>query len=866
MFNWLLIFKTIQREITRHITFNSFFVLNLSLGLVGLIMINSLQDSIKLYLNDNLRNSLGGDISITSQQPITDEEQKIIKQSGDIFLSSTKKVEFFSMLNTPQSARLVNVIAIDENFPLYGTLQLLNGNKITADFSTKETQKSPRIWMLPDTRKTLGLEIGEGVSIGNAQYQIGQDISPDSTANGISIGFAPKVYVQISHLDYAYLQTRGSRINYSQLIRLKESKAAVSIAAKINDDFYQKFTNQTAPRIRTYINSNNQISNLLNRASGYISMFALIALFLSGIGAIYLYRGLITQRYTQMAIMHSLGIKKAEIFTTYTIHAFVLGATATLISLLLAFFLLPFLNQFLEGLSIGSIELQLSYKSIILGLLIGCLGSLAFCYPALQQISKVNSQSLLKFGTEIENNSPRGYIKRILPYFSVLAFILLVSIYQSSLIDGLIFLSVFSIGLIAMGLTALLLIKLCEIISRHQHRYLKIALRNIVRHRWGSMITFIVLGLGAFLLNIVPQTYQGLQHEIDASDTQNVPSLLLFDIQPEQISSLKKQIAKQQHSLASLTPMIRGRLQKIDGQAPETRHFEEQTMSRSDTQGESQNRNLFRGVNITYRSSTLPAESIFQGKAFTNNYQGQGDKQNPIEASVEDRFAKRLGIKLGSLLEFSVQGIPIYAKVVNIRKVKWNSFQPNFFIVLQPGLLEDAPQTFLATIQKTSLDNRLKLQNSIVKKFPNISIIDVTDLVKKIIDLSGKITLAITIIALFAIIVGFLVIYSISHTETKRKSNEMNLLKVLGGTQKSIYSIFIFEFGLISLLASLLGITMSIIATIAISIYLFESLWQIDGWLIIISLFLLNVLTITLTLFSARNTIEKRPHKLLQSR
>ena len=123
----------------------------------------------------------------------------------------------------------------------------------------------------------------------------------------------------------------------------------------------------------------------------------------------------------------------------------------------------------------------------------------------------------------------------------------------------------------------------------------------------------------------------------------------------------------------------------------------------------------------------------------------------PAEVSLEERFAERMGLKLGDLLTFNVHEVPIVAKVINLRKVKWNSFQPNFFILFQPGVLDDAPATYLASMGGLDKLERMNYQNLIVKEFPNVSVIDVTRTVERVLKISDQMVLALRFMAYLSI-------------------------------------------------------------------------------------------------------------------
>ena len=110
---------------------------------------------------------------------------------------------------------------------------------------------------------------------------------------------------------------------------------------------------------------------------------------------------------------------------------------------------------------------------------------------------------------------------------------------------------------------------------------------------------------------------------------------------------------------------------------------------------------------------------------------------------------------MGDLLVFDVQGIPVEGKIVNLRQVKWNSFQPNFFILFQTGVLEDAPASFLGSVSGLDATSRISVQTRIIKEFPNVSVIDVTRIVGRVIEITDQMSLAIRMMAYLSILVAW---------------------------------------------------------------------------------------------------------------
>ena len=178
-----------------------------------------------------------------------------------------------------------------------------------------------------------------------------------------------------------------------------------------------------------------------------------------------------------------------------------------------------------------------------------------------------------------------------------------------------------------------------------------------------------------------------------------------------------------------------------------------------------------RGFNLSYRKELSESERIVQGKEFSGVFdESKGDL---AEISVEKRFAKRLGFKMGDVLKFDIESIPIEGKIVNIREVKWTSFQPNFFVQFQPGVLEMAPKTFIATIPSLPLEKKHHIQDRLVRELPNISMVDVSRIVKRINEIIEQMSWALTFMSILCLFSGFVVIFSIANHQARTRRWEI---------------------------------------------------------------------------------------------
>jgi putative ABC transport system permease protein len=250
------------------------------------------------------------------------------------------------------------------------------------------------------------------------------------------------------------------------------------------------------------------------------------------------------------------------------------------------------------------------------------------------------------------------------------------------------------------------------------------------------------------------------------------------------------------------------------------------------------------------------------GKALTIIYDWESTV--PAEVSLEQKFAERMGLKLGDLLTFNVQEIEVEAKVVNLRRVKWNSFQPNFFILFQTGVLEDAPATFLASLGGLDKTRRLQLQNQIVKEFPNVSVIDVTRMVKRVLNISDQMVLALRLMAYLSILAGLVVVLSIARHEVEGRLWELNLLKVLGARFQDIQKMIQIEFAIMGIFAGFFGVAVSLAISYGLAWWFFENLWKWTWQISLASVIGVTSLSVGVAWLATQRTLRSSPLSLLR--
>ena len=848
------------KELISNKGFSLFFILNLSIGLVGFIALNSFNYSLHSHFQRNLRDMMTADFILRSSRALNPEESNMLDAALGRGFTRSQQVRFFSMISGPTQSKLAEIIAIDGHYPLYGRIVLAKSGNSNPDIIQTGLGSKAGVWISRDVAVNMGLKIGSAIQIGKKTFRVDDFITEDPDSTVTSIEFAPRFYIGREQIEGTGLIQFGSRINHLIFYRYPEGTDIKGITEPLKEELKEYYKGASEITIYDSKRINRQLGRIINNFTGYMGLVGIVALFLAGIGTAYLFRGYLNRNLKEIAILMSLGASRPEAYFLFLTQVVVLGVISSLLAIGLSTVLLPAFPVILAGVVPPDLVVATDQNSLLLALVLGTLGSIVFCLPILLRIHRLKPLTLLQGNSGDQNPRIRDQIRQLAGFAPALLLFWGLATYQArSLERGSIFLGGFvGVMVIIAGIGWLLFLGYQQL-SKTLNPIRKIAFRNLYRNKFSSLSCFLTIAMGTFLINLIPQVQNGMQNEIRKPDGLKIPSFLLFDIQPEQLEPLQKFVDNKGHQLSNISPIIRGRITRIND-----RDFKEWTLEHRSPERREENQYRRREFNVSYRSQMSTAETIVAGKDFSKKTY-DFNSQEPAEISIAEGFAKWRHVKIGDLLTFDIQGIPVKGRVINFRKVRWNSFQPNFFILFQPGVLEEAPKTFLASISRIEQEERMALQNAIVAHFPNVSMINVAQTIKKILGITDRLSFAINFMAYLSILAGLVVLYSIARYEVQRRLWEINLLKILGAGFKDIRTIIQIEFGVLGLTAALLAILLSLASSYSISYIYFDRLWAFQWETSLFNLVAITLLSVLTALAAARKTIRQKPLSILQS-
>ncbi|MFT5167838.1 MAG: putative ABC transport system permease protein, partial [Saprospiraceae bacterium] len=348
-------------------------------------------------------------------------------------------------------------------------------------------------------------------------------------------------------------------------------------------------------------------------------------------------------------------------------------------------------------------------------------------------------------------------------------------------------------------------------------------------------------------------TQEMLLSQVAMSGSGDQPNMILFDIQPEQKDDVIKVAESFDMPIIQQVPIVTMKLNAIDG-IDKAGRMQDTTLT---TRRWVYNREY----RTTYRDTLIDTEEVIDGTWHNKGVVGD----ETIYVSIAESIAEDMQAKVGTKLVFDVQGVPIETTVGSIRKINWNKVQTNFFVVFPTGVLEQAPQFNVLVTRVSSPEQSAGFQQKVVEGFSNVSIIDLTQILKSVDAVLSKVSFVIRFMALFSILTGLLVLISSVVISKYQRIKESVLLRTIGASRRQIFSINAFEYFMIGTLATFTGIILSAVGTWLLARFSFGIAFAPSILPPFLLFFSITSLTVLIGLFNSRDVLNRPPLEVLRT-
>jgi putative ABC transport system permease protein len=366
------------------------------------------------------------------------------------------------------------------------------------------------------------------------------------------------------------------------------------------------------------------------------------------------------------------------------------------------------------------------------------------------------------------------------------------------------------------------------------------------RRRFASLVQIMAIGLGLMAMLMLTLVRTELITKWQQSMPADMPNRFAINIQTDQLKAVREYFGGLALTTPDLYPMVRGRLQSIGDRAVSAGGFADERTKRL----------AEREFNLSWAETLRPDNRIVAGKFWEK---GTRDAQ----FSVEEGIAKTLGIQLGDMLTYDVAGSRFTAKVTSLRKVDWDSFKPNFFVIASPPVLSSYPASWITSFHLPS--GREDVVSGLVERFPNVSVIDLSAIMAQFQRITDQVSRAVEFVFIFALLAGLVVLFAAITSTQDERVFEGAILRTLGASRRQLTILQLAEFLTIGLLAGTVASAGAVALSMVLSDRVLGVAYEFHAALPLIGILIGGAGVALAGLLGTRRAVESPPLQTLRS-
>lgn len=771
-------------------------VLALTIGVSALVAVSAFTHRVGQALNDNAAAIIGGDLSIRWDHPLP---AGFYDQARNLGLRLAQSAGFPSMVIHGDRNVLVETKAVSTGFPLRGalTVQGTQGRLLSG------IPRPGTVWVQPDLLPRLDLRLGDALQLGQREFRIAGIILKEPSRAGSAFSLGPRVMLNSRDLPGTGLIQFGSRVTYRLYVRGNAGQVAAF-------ERWARARLALGMQIQDLQNARPELRLNLQRAKRFLGLSALTALLLAGVAIGLSVRSFVARRLDAVAVLRCLGASMGTIMAIYLGQILMLALFGIALGILLGYAAQVILPPLMGDVLPAALPAP-SFQAGLIGILTGMLTIFVFALPPLLRLRQVPALRVLRRDLELK----QGFdpVNGAIYALSALLFAGLFIWQANDLRLGLYVL----VGSVA---TAVLLSAAAWLLLRAFSRLRawggigwRFGLANLARpgnHSLSQILAFGIALLALLSISVVQgDLLKAWQEQIPAQ----APNRFIINIQPGQGHAIDAVFREEGMVPPKLYPIVHARLVAIDGRPTASIRFknvQDKTLAT-------------REFNLSWTRRPQVDNRIIAGRWWNN-----ADYGKPF-LSVEEGIARILGVGPGSRMTYEVAGQRFTATVLNLRKVNWDTFNVNFFVVTPPGFLAGLPVNYVTSFHLPP--DKPRLLTRLLTRLPNLTVIDVGAILAQVRSMLQQVRQVVGFVFLFTVAAGFVVLLAALQATRAQREQDTAVLRALGASSEQMRQAALAEFAVIGVIAGSIAALAASVLSAWLSIKLFQLPYHLNPWL-----------------------------------
>ena len=801
----------------------------LVLALAAISAVGFFTDRAQIAVQEQAGESLAADLVLSSGEPLPTRFAQAAHAAG---ARNADVMDFPTVLVHGDKTVLVDVHAVSENYPLRGQVRL-SDTPYGPSHPTNTIPARGTVWLEPRILTALGINVGDTIQVGNLRARAAAVVAylPDG-GFGFS-ALAPKLLLNYADLPATGLVSANSRVRYKVLLA-----GTPSVIAGLEKNFRASLP--AGVDLQDASDSRRELTDAVGRAQRFLALAALVAVLIAAVAVILAARRYAARYADAAAVLKCLGLTRRAVQAVLLLELLWLGIAAAALGVAIGFLAQFGLVAVLKNLLPAAVPAP-SFTPALSAFFIGLVLLLGFAWPPLMRLGDTPPARALR--RDLAPPPVRGYVV----YGVAIIAVLLLAWWQAGELKLALYLLLglaVTVAILAVG--AFLLLALLRPLRHNAGAGWRYGLANLNRHRRNAVTLVTAFGIGLMVLLLLGLVRTDLLASWQKSLPPDAPNNFIINIQPDQRAAVENFFTRHGVAAPTLYPMVRARLTAINGVPVTQIHFHEVRAQHL----------LNREANLSWSESLPPANTLTAG-----HWWDAARAQQPL-ASLEQDFARQLHLKIGDRLRFDLAGTPLDVTVASLRKIRWDSFQPNFFIELTPSVLHGYPATWITSLYLPPQKSTMLAE--LVREQPNLTIFDVDAILNTVRGLVNQAMLAVEYVFLFTLAAGVVVLLAAAQATRDERRFEAAVLRTLGASSRLLRAATAAEYAVLGFAAGLLGALGATFVGWLLARHVFSLPWHPDWRVWVVGIAAGTVIVAVSGLLATRRVLNAPPVETLR--